>query len=131
MDSSAKISNAEIQERFVAFLGSHRRYSPLTVRNYSRDIEEFIAWGESVAEGSEFSLQDVRGEDLREWIMYLSDQRGLSAASVNRVVASLRSLYRFLRREEVISSDVFASVSSLRTPHRLCPKERWRALWRV
>ena len=119
MDSSSKISNAEIMERFFAFIGSHRRYSPLTVRNYRHDVEEFIAWGESVAEGGEFSLQDVRGEDLREWIMSLSEQRGLSAASVNRTVASIRSMYRFLRREEVVSCDVFASVSSLRTPRRL------------
>ena len=72
MDSSSKISNAEIMERFFAFIGSHRRYSPLTVRNYRHDVEEFVTWGESVAEGGEFSLQDVRGEDcggvgLYEW----------------------------------------------------------------
>ena len=119
MDSSLKMSNSEIVERFLSHISSQRRYSPLTVRNYRRDIEEFVSWGESVAENGNFSLQDVRTEDLREWVMSLSEQRGLSPASVNRTVASVRSMYRFLRREEIVGRDVFAMLSSLRTPQRL------------
>ena len=118
MEQTSVISNAEIVERFLAFISSHRRYSPLTVRNYARDIEEFVSWGEQGVAGGDFSLQKARPEDLREWIMHLSEQRKLSAASVNRTVASLRSLYRYLRREQVVERDLFASIPSLRTPRR-------------
>ena len=119
MEQAPAISNAEIVERFFAYISSHRRYSPLTVRNYARDIEEFVSWGEQNVAGRDFSLQELRTEDLREWIMYLSEQRELSAASVNRTVASLRSLYRYLRSEQIVERDVFASIPSLRTPRRL------------
>ena len=119
MEQAPAISNAEIVERFLAYISSHRRYSPLTVRNYARDIEEFVSWGEQNVAGRDFSLQELRTEDLREWIMYLSEQRELSAASVNRTVASLRSLYRYLRSEQIVERDVFASIPSLRTPRRL------------
>lgn len=119
MSLPQKMLNAEIVERFLSHISSQRRYSPLTVRNYRRDIEEFVGWGEAQTDGGVFSLQDVRTEDLREWIMYLSEQRNLSASSVNRIVASIRSLYRYLRREEIVERDVFAPISSLRTPIRL------------
>lgn len=29
---------------FIQYLAAERRYSPLTVRNYSHDIEQFYAW---------------------------------------------------------------------------------------
>ncbi|MBR2169929.1 MAG: site-specific integrase, partial [Alistipes sp.] len=38
MDSSLKMSNSEIVGRFLSHISSQRRYSPLTVRNYRRDI---------------------------------------------------------------------------------------------
>ena len=119
MEQQPTISNAEIVERFLAHITSERRYSPLTVRNYTRDIEEFISWGEQHSAEGGFSLQRARGEDMREWIMYLGDSRKLKPASVNRTVASLRSLYRYMRREQIMECDIFASVPSLRTPHRL------------
>ena len=119
MEQQPTISNAEIVERFLAHITSERRYSPLTVRNYTRDIEEFLSWGEQHSAEGGFLLQRARGEDMREWIMYLGDSRKLKPASVNRTVASLRSLYRYMRREQIMEGDIFASVPSLRTPHRL------------
>ena len=29
---------------FVRYLEAERRYSPLTVRNYRHDVEQFLAW---------------------------------------------------------------------------------------
>ena len=29
---------------FLTYLEAERRYSPLTIRNYRRDIERFLAW---------------------------------------------------------------------------------------
>ena len=119
MEQSSHISNAEIMERFLSHITSERRYSLLTVRNYRHDIEEFVRWGEGNSADSEFSLLKAQAEDMREWIMYLSDERRMKASSVNRSVASLRSLYRYLRRMEIVDRDIFALIPSLRTPYRL------------
>lgn len=114
-----KISNTEIVERFLLHITSERRYSPLTVRNYRHDIDEFVEWGEQYSGKDNFLLQEVQSEDIREWIMYLAESRNLRPSSVNRTVASLRSMYRYLRREEIVERDLFAAISSLRTPQRL------------
>ena len=121
------MTNREVINRFIDYLLFERRYSPLTVRNYRHDVEQFLAWGEaSTAEGS-FSLLEVRAADLREWIMSLSDarkdnnssKRRMNNASINRTVASVRSMYKALRRMGIIERDLFATVGSLRTSQRL------------
>ena len=110
--------NSEIIERYRNYITAERRYSPLTVRNYMHDIGEFVAWGESM--GENFMLDKDEGKDLREWIMSLSEKgRALSNASINRTTSSIRSLYKYMRREQIISTDVFATVKSLRTPKRI------------
>ncbi len=115
---TTKTDNATIVDRFVDYLAAERRYSPLTVRNYRRDIENFAAWGTETSGGA-FALCDVRSEDIRTWIVSLSESGTLNNASINRTVASLRSLYRYLRREGLVERDVFAGVTALRTSRRL------------
>lgn len=117
------MQNHEIIDRFLNYITAERRYSPLTVRNYMHDIEVFTSWGASTSE--EFRLDKVEGRDLREWLMALSDaktERGtrqFSAASINRAMSSIRSLYKYMRREGIVESDVFATVKSLRTQKRI------------
>ena len=103
------MDNGAIIERFTAYLAGERRYSPLTVRNYRRDIAAFAAWGESAGSaeaaphgthGAAFDLCRVRGEDVRAWVMHLSDEGRMNNASINRCVASLRSLYRYVNHLE-------------------------------
>ena len=122
------MDNGAIIERFTAYLAGERRYSPLTVRNYRRDIAAFAAWGESAGSaeaaphgthGAAFDLCRVRGEDVRAWVMHLSDEGRMNNASINRCVASLRSLYRYMRREGIIHGDPFAALAPLRTSRRL------------
>ena len=112
------MENGAIIEKFVSYLLSERRYSPLTVRNYSRDIEDFIAWGSAASE-VEFSLREARGEDVRNWEMHLSDERKLKPQTINRMVASLRSLYRYLLQRQIVSKNIFVQVQSMRTSSRL------------
>ncbi len=113
------MTNHEVIDHFIDYLQAERRYSPLTVRNYRHDVESFLAWGEaSTAEGN-FSLLEVRATDVREWIMSLSDAHTMNNASINRTVASVRSMYKTLRRKQLIDRDIFAAVGSLRTAQRL------------
>lgn len=108
----------EIIERFACHLSAERRYSPLTVRNYLSDVRSFVGWGtDGSADG--FGLCEVRGEDIRAWIMHLSEDGRRRNASINRMVASLRALYRYMRREGLIVRDVFAGIKALRTSRRL------------
>ena len=102
---------------FIRYLEAERRYSPLTVRNYRRDIERFLAWL-GVDEAS-FDPSQLRTEDIREWILYRTEKSHIGPASMNREVSSLRALWHYLRRQGIVTQDIFRSVRSLRTPRRL------------
>ena len=102
---------------FVRYLEAERRYSPLTIRNYRRDIERFLAWL-GVDEAS-FDPSQLRTEDIREWILYRTEKSHIGPASMNREVSSLRALWHYLRRQGIVTQDIFRSVRSLRTPRRL------------
>jgi len=103
-------------DAFIRYLAAERRYSPLTVRNYRRDTERFLAWlgiGEA-----DFDPQEVTPEDIRKWIVHRIEQ-GIGAASVNRELSSLRTLFRWLRSTGAIDRDILHAIPSLRAPHRL------------
>ena len=113
------MTNREVLDRFIDYLLSERRYSPLTVRNYRHDVGQFLAWGEASTAEGRFSLLEAQTADVREWIMHLSGGRTMNNASINRTVASVRSMYKFLCRTGLLERDIFAAVGSLRTAQRL------------
>lgn len=119
-------------KRFIEYITVERRLSPLTVRNYRRDLEQFVAFVTGDGE-REFDPATITREDLSEWIESLSrsprkeesrlhrSSRGepLSPASINRTLASVRAFYRWLGRNGKIEKDPFAGIGQLTTPKRL------------
>ena len=104
-------------EEFIRYLTVERRYSPLTVANYRRDIMRFLRWLDADAET--FDPATVTGDMIREWILHRTETTRIGAASMNREISSLRAFFRYLHRRGVLSTDLFRHVSSLRTPRRL------------
>lgn len=103
---------------FYRYLAAERRFSPLTVRNYRRDLERFIAWWQEERRAP-FAPEQVTADDLREWIVLRSDEGKLKAASMNRELSSLRAYFRFLRLRGRIEQSPFTHIASLRTSRRL------------
>lgn len=104
-------------DRFLLWLEAERRYSPLTVRNYRRDIDDFIAWRGLSRE--EFEPDAILRSDVEEWIIYLVDCRGLKTSSVKRSVASLRTFWRWMLQRNYVGCDVITNIATGRLPRRL------------
>ncbi|MBQ5372151.1 MAG: tyrosine-type recombinase/integrase [Rikenellaceae bacterium] len=118
--------------RFVEYITVERRLSPLTVRNYRRDVEQFVAF--VTHDGKQpFDPAAVKREDLSDWIESLSRKphedesvlhrsaRGeaLAPTTINRTLASVRTFYAWLRREKLCSTNPFVGIAPLTTPKRL------------
>ena len=102
---------------FIRYLTAERRYSPLTVRNYRHDIEHFMAW--LGCDEAHFDPRSVTTDHIREWIIYRTEKGKLGAASMNREVASLRALFRWLHRTGAVEKDIFRLISALKPSRRL------------
>ncbi len=102
---------------FLTYLEAERRYSQLTVRNYRRDIERFLAWLK--VDDASFDPSLLRNEDIRDWILFRTEKSHIGPASMNREMSSLRALWHYLRRQGVVTQDIFRGIRLLRTPRRL------------
>jgi integrase/recombinase XerC len=106
-----------IIEEYINYIECERRYSPLTVRNYRKDIEDFVTW--LGIEPAAFDARDIERGDVERWIIYLSEERKLKTSTINRAVASLRSLWRWMLKMQHTEKDIFKPLKSLRTPRRI------------
>lgn len=102
---------------FIRYLEAERRYSPLTVRNYRRDIERFLTWLDCT--DATVDPQRITTDDIRAWIIDRTEQGHLSAASMNREVSSLRALFHWLLHTGAVTHDVTKPIRALKTPKRL------------
>ena len=83
----------EIDE-FGAFLGKERNDSPHTVKAYTRDVRDFVAFCDRYY-GGPWSFAGVDRLAIRGWLGSL-DERGLARRSAARGLSALRTFYRFL-----------------------------------
>ncbi len=95
------------KESFLKYLQVEKRYSPLTVRSYINDLDQF---------DKHLKLNDlpcqpaaVTSHDVRSWIVYLIED-GYSPVSIHRKISSLRVFYRYLRKEGLVRNDPLEKV---------------------
>lgn len=114
-------------EKFLAYLKAEKRYSGHTVEAYARDISQFIEFtmmrggvapGDAHAYAVAFDPAAVTTDDIREWILDLSEHDA-SAATINRKTSSLRSYYRYMRKTGAVGIDPFIGVGFRKAPSRL------------
>lgn len=97
-------------ESFLRYIRYEKNLSTHTVLSYKNDLFQFKEFLETLAPGCE--MQQVAPEQVREWIATLSES-GLSARTVSRKVSSLRSFYRYLITQSVVSG---SPVKEVRVP---------------
>lgn len=96
---------------FSDYLQMEKHYSPHTLTAYLNDLSAFEAF---VARDYDSVLEQVNYQMIRSWIVSLVDQ-GISNASVNRKVASLKAFYKFLLKTRQIEVNPLSKHKSLKT----------------
>lgn len=104
-------------DEFIVWLEAERRYSPLTVRNYRRDIDDFVAFCGLTHD--DFDPKSIKREDVEEWIVYLGEERKLKTTSINRTIASLRTLWRWMLAHNHVEKDIMKTLRQYKPPKRL------------
>jgi len=109
---------------WLDWLQHEKRSSPHTIDNYSRDIAAFLVF---FTDHLGFTpgvrdLAQLRAVDFRSWLARLG-QDGKSRATIARRFSTLRSFYKYLERQGVLTN---AAVHAVRTPK--LPKSLPKAL---
>ena len=104
------------KDSYRDYLEKEKKNSLHTVVAYCNDIAEFEAFLIATFEGC--NLVQVNYGPIRSWIVSLVDS-GISNASVNRKVSSLKSFYKFLLKIKQIDASPLLRHKVLKTPKTL------------
>jgi integrase/recombinase XerC len=104
------------KNKFQDYLLLEKNYSLHTVSAYINDIGFFESFLSN--EFDDDNLVNVNYNQIRAWIVSLSDD-GLSNASINRKISSLKSFYKFLLKTKQIESSPLLKHKALKAPKKL------------
>lgn len=104
--------------QFLRFLQVEKNVSPHTIAAYKSDAEQFLAFLRRLYGREEPDLRRVTPSVIRVYLAELQ-QHGQSRATIARRMASLRSFWRYLCREDVLAANPFKLVHSPKLARRL------------
>ena len=107
---------------YIGYIASVRRYSPRTQQIY-RDVLEQFASSCDITDFSTVTSSHVRGYE-----MYLLDEKGLDARTVNLHLSVLSGFFRYLMHEGILESNPCRTVSRPKTGKRLADFYRQDAM---
>jgi integrase/recombinase XerC len=103
-------------ESFLKYLQYEKRVSPHTLVAYKNDLEQFNSF--LLETFPDVNVQTSDYGIIRTWIIQLVES-GIKATSVNRKIATLKTFYKFLMRQEVITKNPTTKIRVLKTQKRL------------
>lgn len=92
-----KLSKKYLQD-FKLYIEVEKNFSKETIRAYHSDVLSFLVWL------NDKNIKDVNYNLIREYLLYIK-QFNYTKTTTARKIASLRTFYRFLYREQVIENN--------------------------
>lgn len=96
-----------VMNTFIQYLTYEKRCSQHTLTAYTTDLNQFTNFL-----NQQFEIDTIvvaRHRHIRSWIVHLMRQ-GISSRTIHRKLATLKSLYHYLQRREIISQNPMQKV---------------------
>jgi integrase/recombinase XerC len=103
-------------QSFRDYLEMEKKYSPHTINAYLNDIGYFESFNKN--QFRQDNIDQANYSQIRTWIVSLVDD-GISNASVNRKISSLKAFYKFLLKTKQIEISPLLKHKALKTPKKL------------
>ena len=107
MSSANASSEIPHLDAFCLYLGSQRRLSAYTVRNYRQAVEQLDAWL-SANESWARDFDALTPAQLRAFL--IESARSLARRTLHNRVAGLRAFYLYLKRMQLVSSNPLQGI---------------------
>jgi len=106
-----------LKNKFIKYLSAEKRFSEHTITSYSTDLDQF-----SIFLSEEYQITDevseISFQIVRSWIASLLE-KGVTPRSVNRKISTLKTYFKFLIRENVISESPMLKIVAPKSKKRL------------
>ena len=104
----------DIIYEFLDYILLERKYSDFTETSYELDLFKY----EEYLNDHKINYLKVNYNNISDFIIYLK-KSGYKSTSINRMLSTLRSFYKYLEKNKKIINNPFSMVSSLKTEKRL------------
>jgi len=98
---------------FIKYISLERRYSPLTAESYTNDLRQFEEFLKEYLQTDTVFWRLVDKKLLRYYLIHLQE-KGFSRRTIARKLATLKSFFKYLSREEIITRN---PALSIKMPH--------------
>jgi integrase/recombinase XerC len=105
----------QVVEGYIIYIRNIRRYSPNTVKSYKTDLSDFITY---CNKSNKMDVSLINERFIKSYLMQLSE-RDLDKISIVRKLSSLRGLFRFAFKEDLIKNNPISQVRNPRTSKKL------------
>ncbi|MEO7103766.1 MAG: tyrosine recombinase XerC [Gemmatimonadaceae bacterium] len=96
---------------FLEHMEKERDVSPNTIKAYTRDLAEFVAYLGTYYGTEGWSWQGVDRLAIRGFLAHMV-RRGVSKRSAGRSLSAVRSLYKYLHRNEIVEANPARAVGA-------------------
>ncbi|HMK02672.1 MAG TPA: tyrosine-type recombinase/integrase [Ferruginibacter sp.] len=103
-------------QNFIDYLKFQKRYSQHTVISYKNDLSSFFDYLHH--HFGEVALQDIKPSFVRSWLAGLK-QEGMASKTITRKISTLKSFFKYLLRQQVITVSPMATIVSPKVSKRL------------
>ena len=103
-----------VLERFYNYLQYEKRYSKHTLIAYQNDLQQYSQFLTSL----EINIIEANHHSIRSWMVSLMDDE-IDPRSINRKISALRSLYKFLLKENLIEENPVLKIRAPKVAKKL------------
>ncbi|ADL07848.1 tyrosine recombinase XerC [Thermosediminibacter oceani] len=105
-------------DSFLTYISAAKNQSPNTLKAYANDLGQFIEYLEQNKISKTKTLNDITHLDIRGFLAYLKES-GASKKTIARKLSAIRSFFRYLSTEGLVSEDPTKMVQGMKLPKKL------------
>lgn len=110
------MNNADLLDEFCDALWLEDGLSRNTLESYRRDLSKFAAWLQILRNAT---ILETTHADIQGFLAHLYVQQKAKATSTSRAISSLKRLFRYLLRQNKITTDPTLQIAAPKLPRSL------------
>ena len=101
---------------FIDYLVLEKGLSVNTQESYRFDLVEFTNY---LNKKKINNLKNIKENDLIDYLEYLKEEKKLASRSIERHLTTLRTLYKYLIKNEIVDNDITLNIDNLKLGRHL------------
>src|ERR1035437_2492069 len=107
---------AASRDSFLQYLQYEKRFSNHTLVAYTNDLYQFFEYIQTIYEIK--NTEEIDHTIIRSWVVTLMEQK-VTPRSVNRKISTLKTFYKYLLRQNIVTETPMLKIQSPKTSKRL------------